>query len=114
MGTIGSEDDIDSLKSTIHEMLDKTEGVMQDETHQNFVIEEELASSTINLKIYFWADTKNYRVAARILRGRIIKRVIEALIAAKFILPGDITEIKLYGGQDKLPLKLRKDPRGRE
>lgn len=111
---IGYEDDIESVKNIIYDILCKTEGVVQDEDHENFVIEEELSSSTINLKVFFWVHTKDYRVAARVLRGSIIKTVIEALIKAQFILPGDITEIKLYGGQEDLPLKLRKDPRDRE
>jgi len=110
---IGYEDDIDSVKAIIHDILKNTEGVVEDENHENFIIEDELASSTVNLKVFFWVHTKDYRVAARVLRGRLIKRVIEALIKAEFILPGDITEIKLYGGQEDLPLRLHKDPRDR-
>ena len=64
--------------------------------------------------MFFWVNTIDYRVASRVMRGLVIKKVIEALIEAKFILPGNITEIKLYGGQEDLPLKLRKDPRDRE
>jgi small-conductance mechanosensitive channel len=110
---IGYEDDIDSVKAIIHDILKNTEGVVEDEDHENFIIEDELASSTVNLKVFFWVHTKDYRVAARVLRGKLIKRVIEALIKAEFILPGDITEIKLYGGQEDLPLRLHKDPRDR-
>lgn len=110
---IGYEDDIAKVKDIIFNILDNHEGVVQDEEHQNFVIENELGSSTINLKVFFWVHTHDYRVSSRVLRGEVIKKVIEALINAKFILPGDITEIKLYSGQEDLPLKLRKDPRDR-
>lgn len=111
---IGYEDDISKVKAIIFDILKNHEGVVEDEDHQNFVIENELSPSTINLKVFFWVNTLDYRVASRILRGQVIKKVIEALIDAKFILPGNITEIKLYGGQEDLPLKLKKDPRDRE
>ena len=111
---IGYEDDIAKVKEIIFNILHSHEGVVEDEDHQNFVIENELGPSTINLKVFFWVDTKDYRVTSRILRGQVIKKVIEALIEAKFILPGNITEIKLYSGQEDLPLKLRKDPRDKE
>ncbi|PSG89941.1 mechanosensitive ion channel family protein [Aurantibacter aestuarii] len=111
---IGYEDDISKVKAIIFDILKNHEGVVEDEDHQNFVIENELSPSTINLKVFFWVNTLDYRVASRILRGQVIKKVIEALIEAKFILPGNITEIKLYGGQEDLPLKLKKDPRDRE
>lgn len=111
---IGYEDDISKVKAIIFDILKNHDGVVEDEDHQNFVIENELSPSTINLKVFFWVNTLDYRVASRILRGQVIKKVIEALIEAKFILPGNITEIKLYGGQEDLPLKLKKDPRDRE
>ena len=111
---IGYEDDISKVKAIIFDILKNHEGVVEDEDHQNFVIENELSPSTINLKVFFWVNTLDYRVASRILRGQVIKKVIEGLIEAKFILPGNITEIKLYGGQEDLPLKLKKDPRDRE
>jgi len=110
---IGYEDDIGAVKDIIYKILDNHEGIVQDDEHKNFVIEDELAPSTINLKVFFWVNTLDYRVASRVLRGIVIKKVIQALIEAKFILPGNITEIKLYGGQEDLPLKLHKDPRDR-
>ncbi|WP_299667218.1 mechanosensitive ion channel domain-containing protein [uncultured Polaribacter sp.] len=111
---IGYEDNIEKVKAIILDILNNHDGIVTDEDHQNFVIENELTPSTINLKVFFWVNTIDYRVASRIMRGQVIKKVIEALIEAEFILPGNITEIKLYGGQEDLPLKLRKDPRDRD
>lgn len=111
---IGYEDNIEKAKKIIYDVLNSHEGIVQDEDHQNFVIEDELSPSTINLKVFFWVHTIDYRVASRVLRGIVIKKVIEALLEAKLILPGNITEIKLYGGQEDLPLKLKKDPKDRE
>ena len=76
---------------------------------RSFVIEDELAASTINLKV-FWINTIDYRVTSSVLRGLVIKEVKEALDLNGFNLPADITELKLYSTED-IPLKLRKDPR---
>jgi len=110
---IGYEDNISKVKEIIFNILINHDGVVQDEDHKSLVIENDLGASTINLKVFFWVNTIDYRVASRVLRGEVIKKVIEALIEAKFILPGNITEIKLYGGQEDLPLKLKKDPNDR-
>lgn len=111
---IGYDDDLEKSKSIIEDILANTIGVVQTDTHKSFVMEHELAASTINLKVFFWVNTIDYKVAANVLKGRIINKVITALTDEGFLLPGNITEIKMYGGQEDLPLKLRKDPRDRE
>ncbi len=107
---IGYEDDITRGKEIIMEILNTNTEIVHDDIHENFVIENELAASTVNLKVFFWIHTVDYRSASRQLRGRIIKEVKEAFTKAKFIMPGDITEIKLYGGQEDFPLRLKSEP----
>ena len=108
---IGYEDNIEAAKKLIMEILDSSEDIIRDEVHENFVIEDELAASTVNLKVFFWVNTVDYRVSSRVFRGMIIKRVKEGLSDAGFNLPADITELKIYGTEEDIPLKLRKDPR---
>jgi small-conductance mechanosensitive channel len=79
---IGYEDDINSVKAIISDILNNTESVLEDKDHETFIIEDELASSNVNLKVFFWVHTRDYRVAALVLRVRLIKRVIEVLIKA--------------------------------
>lgn len=50
---IGYEDDIVAAKKTIQGILDSNEEIMRDAEHENFVIEDELAASTVNLKVFF-------------------------------------------------------------
>ncbi len=109
---IGYEDNIESAKRLILEVILSHPDVIQNDiNHENFVVETELAASTVNLKVFFWVNTVDYRVSSRILRGIIIKNVKEALSDAGFNLPADITELKLYGNEEDIPLKVRKDPR---
>ena len=100
------EDNIEAAKRVIQEVLDKNKEIIRDETHENFVIEDELAASTVNLKVFFWVDTVDYRRASRVLRGMIIKQVKEALANADFNLPSDVIELKLYKNTPEIPFKI--------
>ena len=107
---IGYENNIEQAKSLIKEVLANNTNIIEDETHEAFVIEDELAASSINLKVFFWINTIDYRVTSSVLRGLVIKEVKEALDLNGFNLPADITELKLYSTEEDIPLKLRKDP----
>lgn len=108
---IGYEDNIDDAKQIIHEILEKNNEIVHDKDHESFVFEDELAASTVNLKVFFWVDTFDYRKSAIIIRGNIIREVKETLEAKGFNLPADIKELKLYGNEEDIPLRVRKDPR---
>lgn len=104
---IAYEDNIEGAKETVLKALDKEPSVISDEEHENFVIEDELATSTVNLKIFFWVDTKDFRKTALITKGNVVRNVKEALEDNGYYMPADIQEIKLYGGEKEFPLSLR-------
>ena len=100
------EDTIDGAKQTILDALKKEPNVIEDAEHENFVVEDELATSTVNLKVFFWVDTKDFRRAALITKGNVVRNVKEALEEAGYYMPADIQEIKLYGGETEFPVRL--------
>ncbi|WP_411767554.1 mechanosensitive ion channel family protein [Winogradskyella sp. A3E31] len=106
---IGYENDIDLAKQIIIDILENNEYIVHDEEHENFVFEDELAASTVNLKVYFWVNTFDYRKSAIVVRGGLIRSVKEALEKEGFNLPADIKELKLYGNEEDIPLRVRKD-----
>ena len=106
---IAYEDNIDGAKQTVMEALRKDPMVIEDEEHENFVIEDELATSTVNLKVFFWVDTKDFRRQALITKGNVVRVVKEALEDNGYYLPADIQEIKLYGGEKDFTIKMKKD-----
>ncbi|UJH91777.1 mechanosensitive ion channel family protein [Antarcticibacterium sp. 1MA-6-2] len=106
---IAYENDIDGAKAIIMKVIEEIPDVIEDEDHQNFVIEEELATSTVNLKVFFWVDTTDFRRGALIQRGMVIRKVKEELEKAGYYLPADIQEIKLYGPEKNFPVRLSKD-----
>lgn len=107
------DDDISSAKKVIMETLQKDPMVIEDATHTNFVIEDELATSTVNLKIFFWVDTKDFRMQALITKGNIVRNVKEALMENGFYLPSDIKEIKLYGASKDAPIRLQNETKNK-
>lgn len=103
---IAYEDNIDGAKATVLRALRKEPNVIEDEEHENFVIEDELATSTVNLKVFFWVDTKDFRRMALITKGNVVRNVKEELEKEGYYMPADIQEIKLYGGETEFPVKI--------
>ena len=95
---IDYDDDIDGASAAILEAIGETKDIIQKEPHEPFVITHELAASTVNLKVFFWIDTEDYRKGALQIRGWVIRQVKQRLLAAGYHLPSDIQEIKFYGG----------------
>ena len=109
---IAYEDNIEGAKKIILDVLKKEPTVTEDREHVNFVIEDELATSTMNLKVFFWVDTTDFRRFALETKGTVIREVKEALEQNGYYLPADIQEIKLYNQEKDFPVRLSKDPDG--
>ena len=103
---IAYEDNIKGAKETVMRALRAAPDVIEDEEHENFVIEDELDTSTVNLKVFFWVETKDFKRMALITKGNVVKNVKEALEDNGYYMPADIHEIKLYGGETEFPVKL--------
>jgi small-conductance mechanosensitive channel len=106
---IAYEDNITDAKKAIMDALQKEPDVIQDEVHESLVIEDELATSTVNLKVYFWVDTTDFRKSAMITKGAVIRNIKEALENGGFSMPADIQEIKLYGKEKDFPVRFAKE-----
>ncbi|CAM1333431.1 mechanosensitive ion channel family protein [Tenacibaculum aestuariivivum] len=103
---IDYEDDVDLAKKVIIDTVVNTLGVIDTDEHQCFVTVDSLGVSTVNLKIIFWTKTKEYKRAALEVKSDVIKNVKRIIIKNGLNMPADITEIKLYGTQDSIPVKL--------
>jgi small conductance mechanosensitive channel len=104
---IAYEDDIDGAKKEIMEVLKNHKDLISDSEHENFVVENELATSTVNLKVLFWADTTDFRKAALVTKGEVMNLVKKHLIEKGYSLPSDIQELKLYGSQQEIPVVIK-------
>lgn len=95
---IAYENDIDKAKQIILKCIEEEPEIVKDNLHINFVAEDELAASTVNLKVFFWVTTEDYRRGSLLTRGRLMQKVKSTLEASGFNLPANITELKFYDG----------------
>jgi small-conductance mechanosensitive channel len=94
---IAYENDQAAAIDVILETVSKVEGVLKDNRKPSVVINE-LAISTINIRVLFWVDTyqSTQRALHNTIRSQVMDAVVSALIAKGFSLPASIVEIKSY------------------
>ncbi|MEO5889639.1 MAG: mechanosensitive ion channel family protein [Ferruginibacter sp.] len=93
---IAYENDVEKAKEIIVACFEEDKEIVKDETHTNFVVEDELGASTVNLKVFFWVTTEDFRRGTLQTRGRLIQKVKTRLEQNGFNLPADIRELKFY------------------
>lgn len=93
---IAYENNIQKAKDLIEAYLQDEGEIVHDEQHSNFVVEEELAASTVNLKVYFWVQTDDFRRGMLQIKGKVMQQVKTMLESNGFNLPADIRELKFY------------------
>lgn len=99
---IAYEDDITRAIQTISKTIEPIATFNQ--IQKPFTVVEELATSTVNLRIYFWADTLDYKKGILEIKSEVISKVKEVLMDEGFSLPSDIQEIKWY--DSKKPFQI--------
>ncbi len=101
---IAYEDSHVEAQNLILQTVRNSPGVVEDQNHEAFVILDELAASTVNMKVYFWVKTLEFRREALMKRSDVIANVKEAVLANGMHFPADIHEIKLYDSQKAIPI----------
>lgn len=109
---IAYENDTDEAKKLIQQCIDDHEELVHDEQHINFVVEDEVAPSTVNLKIYIWIPTEDFRRQMLEIRGRVMTKAKTILESNGFNLPADITELKFYDASS--PFKIQENQISKE
>ena len=103
---IAYENNIGEAEKLIKEVVKNTKGTFEDDAHRNFIVADELAVSTVNLKVHFWINTFEYGKEALVIKGKVITNVKEALLQEGFSLPANIQELKLYDTQSSIPVSV--------
>lgn len=88
---IGYPDSIEQARAVIHDVLRKTEGVLAEP--EPWVYVDELAPSSVNLLVYFWAHSEQANVLR--VRDRVATGIKLALDAAGIDMPFPHTVVKL-------------------
>lgn len=102
---IDYDDDIDKAKKIIVDSISNIEGVLGREKLP-FVIVEDLGTSTVNLKVFFWVDTFDYKKSMLDIKTDVINATKKSLINNNILMPADILELKIYNEKLPIPIKL--------
>ena len=101
---IAYEDDISAAMALIVRETAVVEGVEADK--KPFAVVEEMAASTVNIRVFFWSQTDDYKKGVLITKGEVMRRVKERLITNGFTLPANIQELKLYDKRTSIPVEV--------
>lgn len=107
---IDFDDNVAGATKLILEQIRQVPEILTTDPHGPFVVVDELATSTVNLKIFFWTTTDDYRRGVLELRSDVMDRTKTVLVANGYSLPPDIIEIRLPGFQSALPIEVRMAP----
>ena len=80
----------------IMDILHKNENVLKDADKEAFTAIEELATNSVNIRVYFWVSSTDYRKDAIKIKGKIIEEVKNSLLENKISMPANIQELKWY------------------
>lgn len=114
---IAYENDIEKARELILQCLNSSDGVVNDEQHVSFSVVDELAASTVNIKVFFWVHTDDFRRGMLEVRSALINKVKNTLEGNDFNLPADITELKFYNASDPIGVSITPNqlfPKGQE
>lgn len=103
---IDYDDDIDLAKKVILDAILETPGIINTSDNASFVTVDSLGVSTVNLKIFFWTKTMDYKRGAIEIKSELIRKVKNVIIENGLNMPADIKEIKLYGSQQSIPVTV--------
>lgn len=105
--TVGIDfgDDMDAARAVALRAVEQTEEVRYD--FSPFVTIDELSVSTVNLRVYFWTDARDYRKGVIMLKSEVIRNVKTALLQEGFTLPANVQELKLYKNDQPITVNVR-------
>jgi len=102
-------ENIEEVAKTIDECLASIENIVHSQTLKPFVSIAEFATSTINMKVHFWINSKDYVGSTVLLKSEVMRKVISALIEKGYGMPADILELKIYQEGRPIPIALKKE-----
>ena len=101
---IDQGDDADRARTLILDKINELDGLLKDPAP--VVAVEELAKSTVNLRVYYWVNLFEFKGSALDLKTTAITQTKKILMNEGFTLPADIQELKIYKQENPIPLTV--------
>lgn len=98
-------DDVEKARKVIIKAISTVDGVLGGLRAPEVYVEE-LAASTINMRVFFWVDTFDYRKDDLEIQSDVMVEAKKALIENEITLPADILELKIYNEKHPIPIKI--------
>ena len=86
-------DNTEEALQVIESILQNEEGVLKNP--EPFAVIDELATSTVNVRVSYWYMTNDIKVPGVKLKSNIMLKVFKSLLDKGFGLPSDIVEVKM-------------------
>ena len=101
---IAYEDNVQDAIRVILRTVNGCEDILKE--FPPFSIVEDFTASTVNLRIFFWTDTDDYRKGVLLTKSAIMEKVKSELILNGFTLPANILDLKMYDKAGALPVNV--------
>jgi small-conductance mechanosensitive channel len=98
--------DIAKALRVIDENLDHVKEIEHSDGLRPVITIHEFATSTINLKIYFWINSFDYAGDQLVLKTRVMHSILLTIMDKGFSLPADIVELKMYQEGTPIPINI--------
>lgn len=92
--------------AVIDQTLSKETTILHEGELEPFVAIDEFASSTINLKIHFWINSKDFVGSTIKQKTKIMESIVKTLLNQGFNLPAQVIDLKIYNEDQPIPIKL--------
>ncbi len=86
-------DDTQDALNMIEDILKNFEGILQNP--EPIAVIDELATSTVNVRVSYWFMTNDAKVQSAKLKSQIMLKVFKSLMDKNYGLPSDIVEVKM-------------------
>jgi small-conductance mechanosensitive channel len=98
--------DLSRAIQLIMQYLKSEQRVEQSDDNAPFLMMEELAASTVNIRVFYWVNSFNFTGDIAALRTDIMNNILLRLTENGFRLPAPIVEVKSYGDAQMFPVRI--------
>lgn len=99
-------DDLVKANVAIMDEFKQIQGVENTAGLEPFVIIQDFGTSTVNLNVHFWTNSRDFEGSVLLLKSEVMRRVVTRLMNDGFSLPADIVELKVYQPDQAFPLSI--------
>jgi len=100
-------DDIAEVTRLILETLKEIKSIEHEDNLAPFLQIDEFGTSTINIRIFYWVNSYEYKMNFADIRTEVMNSVVKSLMEKGFTLPADIVELKIYQEGQPIPLMMK-------